>query len=76
MSHLKIHYQVYQTGGADANDAWLREKLIPNKAKFCDDLMLGIERSGDFTKDTDYVDCKKCQNKIDTRAKNGFDLPY
>ena len=76
MQHLKIHYQVYQAGGADSNDAWLREKLIPNKAKFCDDLMLRIERCGDFTKDTDDVDCKKCQKKIESWHQNGFDLPY
>lgn len=55
---------------------WRHEGLIPDKVKFCDGLMLHKDREMDFTKDTDYVDCKKCRKKIDAWMVNGFDLPY
>ena len=76
MQHLKTHYQTWTYGDADAKAQWEFEGIEPNKAKFCDGLMLGTERRFDFTKKTDDVDCKKCQKKIDTWIINGFDLPY
>jgi len=76
MAHLKTHYQTWTYGDADAKAQWDASGIEPDKTKFCDGLMLGTERSMDFTKDTDYVDCKKCQKKMDTWWKNGFDLPY
>ena len=76
MQHLKIHYQIHTYGNSDAKAQWKSSGVEPDKAKFCDGLMLGIDRSMHFTKDTDYVDCKKCQKKIDTWAMNRFDLPY
>ena len=76
MPHLKTHYQTWAYGDSDAKAQWRAERIEPGKAKFCDGLMLSVKRAFDFTKDTDYVDCKKCQKKIDTWARNGFDLPF
>lgn len=75
MAYLKTHYMVHEFGSAQAKEAWKKEGLIPDKVKFCDGLMLRKERQFDFTKDTDGVDCKKCQKKINTWWENGFDLP-
>lgn len=75
MKHYKTHYQVNQYGSPDALKAWAREGLTPNKVKFCDGLMLSKSREHDFTKDTEGVDCKKCQKKMHTWAVNGFVPP-
>ena len=76
MNNLKTHYQVYEYGSPEAQDMWKHEGLISDKVKFCDGLMLRKDREQNFTKDTDYVDCKKCQKKIKSCTENGFDLPY
>ena len=76
MTWLKTHYEVYAVGSKDANEAWMKEGIIPSKKKFCDDLMLPKSRHGNFTRKTDDVDCKKCQNKIHRWLINGFDLPH
>ena len=76
MSYLKVHYEVHSFGNEQAREAWKKEKLIPDKTKFCDGLMMSKGREFDFTSKTDDVDCKKCQKKIDVWWKNSFDLPY
>jgi len=73
---LKVHYEVHQFGSLGARMTWEHEKLIPDKVKFCDGLMLSEGRELDFTSKTDDVDCKKCQKKIEVWCKNRFDLPY
>ena len=73
---LKVHYEVHEFGNKQAKELWKSERLIPDKVKFCDGLMLGKGREFDFTSKTDDVDCKKCQKKIDIWLKNRFDLPY
>ena len=75
MQHLKTHLQVREGGDAEAQAQWKAEGLTLNKVKFCDGLMLSKSREYDFTKDTDDVDCKKCQKKIQLWFENGFDLP-
>ena len=76
MKFLKVHYEVHKYGDEQARELWDYEGLIPDKVKFCDDLMLKKGREFDFTSKTDDVDCKKCQKKIDLWWKNNFDLPY
>lgn len=76
MTHLKTHYQVHQYGIAEAKEAWEKEGLIPDKVKFCDGLMLSKNRIYNFTKNTEHVDCLKCQKKLDVWRKSNFDLPY
>jgi len=76
MSFLKTHYEVHQFGSAEAQETWKKEGLIPDKVKFCDGLMMSSDREYEFTKNTDDVDCKKCQKKIDIWCINNFDLPY
>jgi hypothetical protein len=76
MKFLRTHYEEHSYGSQEAKDAWKREGLIPDKIKFCDGLMLAKGREFDFTSDTDSVDCKKCQKKIEAWLINGFDLPH
>lgn len=76
MQHLKTHYMTREFGSPEAIEQWKREGLIPNKVKFCDGLMLHEKRQFDFTKDSEAVDCKKCQKKINVWLENRFDLPY
>ena len=64
MADLKTHYVVHEFGSSEAKEVWKYEGLIPDKVKFCDGLMLHKDRDWHFTKDTDYVDCKKCQKKM------------
>ena len=76
MDYLRTHYETHCFGNKEAQETWRAEGLIPDKVKFCDGLMLKKGRSFDFTKNTDDVDCKKCQKKIDEWWRNNFDLPY
>ena len=73
---LRTHYEVHNYGTAQAQEAWEREGLIPDKVKFCVGLMMSKGREYNFTSKTDDVDCKKCQKKIDVWCKNRFDLPF
>lgn len=75
MVYLKTHYSIHKYGNSEAQEAWKREGLIPDKVKFCDGLMLPKNRQFDFTRDVDGVDCLKCRKKIDDWCKNGFDIP-
>ena len=75
MTFLKTHYEVTEYGSIQANDAWKREGIIPGKVKFCDGLMMRNGREYDFTSETDDVNCKKCQKKIDMWTVHGFELP-
>jgi hypothetical protein len=72
---LKTHFEVVSYGSEQAQDSWKREKLIPHKTKFCDDLMLQKGRELDFTSDTDFVTCKKCLRKIQHYAEMRMDIP-
>lgn len=76
MRYLKTHFEVHKFGNEQSRTAWKVEGLIPDKVKFCDGLMMSKGREYNFTSNTDDVDCKKCQKKIDTWLKNGFDLPF
>jgi len=76
MQHLKTHYEVREYGTKEALEAWRREELTPGKVKFCDGLMLSAKRSYDFTNDTESVDCKHCQKKIQKWFEHGFKLPW
>ena len=76
MSSLKTHYETHEFGSHEAQSMWENERLIPDKVKFCDGLMMKKGRELNFTKDVGYVDCKKCQKKIDSWAVNRLDLPY
>ena len=76
MKFYKRHYAVHEFGSAQARETWKKEGLIPDKVKFCDGLMMSKGREFDFTKETEGVDCKKCQKKIDLWLVNNFDLPY
>tara|TARA_R110000851_G_C12923478_1_gene550574 strand:+ start:537 stop:767 length:231 start_codon:yes stop_codon:yes gene_type:complete len=76
MKSLKTHYETHELGSPEAQSMWENEQLIPDKVKFCDGLMMRKGRELNFTKDVGYVDCKKCQNKIDLWAINRLNLPY
>ena len=73
---MRTHYSVHAPGREDATKQWQYEGLVPSKVKFCDGLMLRKDRHLDFTKSTEWVDCKKCLKKIEVWEQNNFDLPY
>ena len=72
---FKTHYEKHRYGNSEAQRQWEKEGLIPDKVKFCDALMMVKGRELYFTRNTDEVDCKKCQKKIDSWTRNKIDLP-
>jgi len=75
MTDMKVHFEKWVYGSTETINAWEREGLIPSKVKFCDDLMLPKSRRYDFTKESEWVSCKRCQKKIDTFLIHDLDFP-
>lgn len=70
----KTHYPVREIASDDGREQQKREGLTLDFVKFCDGLMLSLDRRYDFVS-AENVTCKKCNNKIERLANAGVSLP-